>query len=209
MDLGQLIAGDLLSSGGAGGGESLLGPPLAGSEALAEAVGRASELEQVAAVGEPVEERRCQPLVAREDGRPVGELEIARDDERTPGVPMREQGEQQLALVGIEADEAQLVADQQVEPIERRLQAAQAMLGLRLGELGHEPGHGHEAGPSLSPTADGGGRWPWDSWRSRGLDSGVRVWSPKKPDHGDCVRHDGANPLAPTKPSSSKAHDRR
>ncbi len=38
-----------------------------------EAIRRAAELEQVAAVGESVEERRRQPLVAGEDGRPVGE----------------------------------------------------------------------------------------------------------------------------------------
>jgi len=47
------------------------------------AVGRAPELEHVAAVGEPLEERRGQPLIAGKDARTVGELEVARDDQGT------------------------------------------------------------------------------------------------------------------------------
>ena len=111
---------------------------LAGGEALAEAVGRAAELEQVAAVREPIEERRGEPLVAREDGRPVGELEVARDDQGPPGIAVGEEREQQLGLVAGQADKAELVADQQIEPIERGLQTGQAMLGLGLGKLADE-----------------------------------------------------------------------
>jgi len=65
---------------------------------------------------------------------------------------MGEEGEEELALVGVEMDEAELVADQEVEPIEGSLQLRQAVLGLRLGELGHEPRDRHEADPPTEPA---------------------------------------------------------
>ncbi len=61
-------------------------------------------------------------------------------------------GEQELALVGVETDKPQLVADQQIEPIERGLEARQTVLGLGLGELGHESGDGHETDPLALPA---------------------------------------------------------
>ena len=57
---------------------------LTGGEALAETVRLAVELKQLAAVGDPVKQRRGEPGVVVEDGGPVGEVEVGGDDEPAP-----------------------------------------------------------------------------------------------------------------------------
>lgn len=52
-----------------------------------------------------------------------------------------------LGLVGVELDEAQLVEDEQVGPVDLGGQPREAVLGLGLGEVVDQLGHGHEAHP--------------------------------------------------------------
>src|ERR1035437_306980 len=82
-----------------------------------------------------------------ENPSPVTKLQIRSDNEAASGVPVGQQDEEQLGLVGIEADEAQLVADQKVEAVQLSLQPAQPVLSLSLGELHHQLGHRDEAQP--------------------------------------------------------------
>src|SRR5919199_3334554 len=103
------------------GGWWTLGGPC--REALTEAVGFAAELEQMAAMGETVEQRRDQASVVVEDAGPVRELEVGSDRECAPGVAMGEQDEEQLGLVSVQLDKAQFVQDEKVEAVELLLEA--------------------------------------------------------------------------------------
>jgi hypothetical protein len=58
-----------------------------------------------------------------------------------------ERDEQQLSLVGADLHQAELIQDEQVEVVELRLQSGEPVLGLGLGELDHQVGHGDEADP--------------------------------------------------------------
>ena len=52
-------------------------------QALAEAVGLTLELEQVATMGEPIEQGSDHACVVIEDGGPVAEFQVAGDRERS------------------------------------------------------------------------------------------------------------------------------
>ncbi len=60
-------------------------------------------------MGEPIEERGGQLLVASEDGDPLGEGEIGRHDGGAAFIAVGDQIEEQLAADAIEGDEAELV----------------------------------------------------------------------------------------------------
>src|SRR3954470_20785094 len=102
-----------------GGGElgSLGLPALPGFHRLAEAIALAIHLENVAVVAEPVEERGGHPL-ALEDLTPLAERQVARHQEAAALVPVGEHPEQQLDPAPAHRDVPQLVADQQVRPVE-------------------------------------------------------------------------------------------
>ena len=62
-------------------------------------------------MGQPIEQRGCELLVARKHCDPLGKREIRGDHGRAPLVPIGDQIEEQLAADPIEGDEAQLVDD--------------------------------------------------------------------------------------------------
>ena len=116
-------------------------------QALAEAVRLTAELEQVAAMREAIEQGGHQTSVVVEHAGPVGELQVAGDDQGAACVPMGEQDEEQLGLVGVETDEAQLIAYQQIDAIELLLELGQPVLGLSFRQLRHQLGDGGETDP--------------------------------------------------------------
>src|SRR3990170_4293904 len=130
------------------------------AQALLEAVGVSLEFEDVAAMGEAVQEGSGQAGVA-EDLRPAGEVQIGGDQHRPPLVALGEDAEQQLGAGLGEGDEPDLVQNEQVQPEERALQFTQPQLCLCLRELIDETGGGGEANSLLlaagGATPGGGG----------------------------------------------------
>ena len=84
-------------------------------------------------MGQPVEERGGQLLVAGEDGHPFGKREIGRDDRRPSLVAISDQIEKQLAAHAVERDKPELVDDQDVD-------AQQTLLDEALPPLGSDSG---------------------------------------------------------------------
>src|SRR3972149_2203119 len=121
------------------------------AQALLEAVGVALELEDVAAMGEAVQEGSGQAGVAEALG---------------------EDAEQQLSAGLGEGDEPDLVEYEQVQPEESALQFTQPQLCLGLRELIDETGGGGEANSLLLAAGggrpgDGAGRFPRSRWARR------------------------------------------
>src|SRR3989304_3657124 len=134
------------------------------AQALLEAVGVALELEDVAAMGEAVQESRREVGVP-EDLRPTGEVQVGGDQPRPPLVALGEDAEQQLGAGLGEGDEPDLVQDEEVQPEESALQFTQTQLGLGLRELIDETGGGGEANSLLlaaggDTQGDGAVRFP-------------------------------------------------
>ena len=80
------------------------------SFALVAAKGIATRCEDMGAVGQAVEQRRGELLVA-EHFDPLGEGQVSRDDGGTALVTLRQQIEQQLAACALERNEPQLIDD--------------------------------------------------------------------------------------------------
>jgi hypothetical protein len=83
-------------------------------------------------MGEADEQGGHQTRLVVEDAGRVDEFQIAGDDQRTAGLAMGEQDEEQLRLVGVEADEAELLTDQQVDAVEQFFELGQPVLWLEL-----------------------------------------------------------------------------
>src|SRR5712692_1950509 len=106
----------------------------ASSGAVLEAPAFVAGLDDVAVMGEAVEER-CGHLGVAEDGGPFGEGEIGGDDDRGALVETADEVEEELAAGLREGQIAELVEDEEVEPDEL---VGDAALSLRAG-LGLEP----------------------------------------------------------------------
>src|SRR4030066_1821082 len=134
------------------------------AQALLEAVGVALELEDVAAMGEAVQEGSGQAGVA-EDLRPAGEVQVGGDQHRPPLVALGEDAKEQLSARLGEGDEPDLGQDEEVQPEESALQFTQPQLCLGLRELIDETGGGGEANSLLlagggDTQGDGAVRFP-------------------------------------------------
>ena len=102
-----------------------------------EPVALAVHLEDRAAVGEPVQQRRGHAF-ALEDLSPLAERQVARDQDAAAFVPVGEDLEQQLHPRAAEADIAQLVHDQQVDLLKHRQHPLQPVVLLCFLELVHQ-----------------------------------------------------------------------
>jgi hypothetical protein len=100
-------------------------------------------------MGQAIEERGGQLLVAGEDGDPFGKREIGRDDGRASLVPIGDQIEEQLAADAVERDKAELVNDQDVDAQEPLLQPGQLAGIAGFNQLTHEVGRPGEEHPSF------------------------------------------------------------
>src|SRR5512146_1915883 len=102
-------------------------PALPGLHRLPEAIALAVHLENVAMVAEAVEQSRGHPL-ALEHLAPLAERQVARHQDAPPLVAVGEHPEQQLDAAPTHRDVAQLVADQQVRPVELAEEPAERVL---------------------------------------------------------------------------------
>src|SRR4051812_14357948 len=117
---------------GKSGESSSLGlSTLLGLHRLPEARALAIHLENRAVVGQAVEECGGHPL-ALEDLAPLAERQIARHQDAAALVTVGEHAEQQFNAAAAHRHVAQLVADQQLRPIELREETVQGVLLLLL-----------------------------------------------------------------------------
>src|SRR4051794_38916400 len=100
---------------------------------LSEAVALAVHLEDLRVVGQTVQERRRHPL-ALEDLVPLAEGQVARYQDAATLVAIGEDSEQEFDPSAAHRDVSQLVADQQVGPVELRQEAIKCVLLLLLLE---------------------------------------------------------------------------
>src|SRR5215207_1260020 len=122
--------------GGSGGG-------WAGEVAVFEAVAVAFEREDLGVVDEPVDHRGGDDVVA-EDLPPGAERLVGRDDQRRALVAAADEHEHQVRGLGIERDVADLVDDQQRDPLQSGELVIEAAVALRVGEHGDPFGGGAE-----------------------------------------------------------------
>src|SRR5208337_2416613 len=124
---------------------------LLGFHRLAEAVALAVHLENVAAMAKSVQERCCHSL-ALEDLAPFAERKIARHQDAAALVAIGEDPEQQLHPAPTHRHVAQLVADQQVRPVELGQKAVQRELLLFLLQPTHQFGRREETDSQACAT---------------------------------------------------------
>jgi len=111
---------------------------------LLEAVAVAIGFEDVNVMCQAVEESASEALGA-EHADPVLEWQIGGHQRRAALVALRDHLNEQFRTGLRERDVSQLVENQKQEPGERGLEAEQALLVARFGELVHEPGGSGEA----------------------------------------------------------------
>ena len=155
--------------GGRGCGHGRVWGPAAGSRSRSYGLGRQPlpevvalplELEYVAAMSEAVQQRGDQASIVVEYAGPLSELQVGSEAQPASGVPVGQQDEEELGLVGIEAEEPELIAYQEVESVQLGLQPTQSVLRLSLGALHHQFSHGDEPHPTPLTAAgkpDGAG----------------------------------------------------
>src|SRR6476659_3950507 len=90
---------------------------LLGFHRLAKAIALAIHLENLRVVGQAVQECRRHPLTL-EDLTPLAERQVARHQDAAALVAVAEYPEQELDAAAAHRDVTQLVADQQMRPIE-------------------------------------------------------------------------------------------
>lgn len=105
---------------------------------FAHAIAFAFRGEHGGVMGQPIEERGGQLLVAREDGRPFGKCEVGRHDCRPSLVAVGDQIEEQLAADAVEGHKPELVDDQDVDPEESLLQPGELAGIARFDQLPDE-----------------------------------------------------------------------
>src|SRR4051812_41834208 len=118
---------------------------------LPEAVALAVHLENLRVVGQAVQKRRRHPL-ALEDLVPLAEGQVARHQNAAALVAVGEDSEQELNPASAHRDVSQLVADQQVGPVELRQEAVKCVLLLLLLESVDQCGRREESHPQAGPT---------------------------------------------------------
>ena len=97
-------------------------------------------------MGEAIEQRRRELLIARKHGHPFGKRQIGADDGRPSRVPIGDQIEEQLAADPVERDKPQLVDDEDVDAPQPLVQPRQLARIARFDQLPHQiggPGEEH------------------------------------------------------------------
>src|SRR3954447_269885 len=115
----------------------------AGKVAVFEAVAVAFEGEDFGVVDEPVDHRGGDDVVA-EDLAPGAEGLVGGDDQARAFVAAADEHEHQVGGVRVERDVADLVDDEQRDPLQPREFVVEAALALRVGEQGDPFGGGAE-----------------------------------------------------------------
>ena len=118
---------------------------------LAEAVAFAIHFEDVAVMGQAIQQGRRHAF-ALEDLPPFTERQIAGVQQAGPFVPVGEDLEQQLGPRTAERQVAQFIADQQIGPIQLVQEAVQLVLLLGLFQAVDQSRGGEEADPPSGPT---------------------------------------------------------
>src|SRR4051794_170266 len=115
-----------------------------GAEVLVlERVGIALEAKDLGVVDEPVDHRGGDDVVA-EDLAPAAERLVAGDDQARAFVAARDEHEHQIRGLRVERDVADLVDDQQRDPLQASEFVVEAALALRVGEERDPFGRGPE-----------------------------------------------------------------
>src|SRR5260370_12326623 len=109
-------------------------PTLLGFHRLPKAIALAIHLENVATVREPVQERSGHAL-SLEDLAPIAERQVTRDQQAGALVAIAKDPEKELDAATTERHVSQLVADQQVSPLQLPQEFIQCVLLLSLFEL--------------------------------------------------------------------------
>src|SRR3954468_2902280 len=118
---------------------------------LPEAVALAVHLENLRVVGQAVQER-CRHPLALEDLVPLAERKVARHQDAPTLVAVGEDSEQEFDPASAHRDVSQLVADQQVGPVELRQETIKCVLLLLLPESFNQFGRREESHPQARPT---------------------------------------------------------
>ncbi len=105
-------------------------------------------------MGQPVQQSRRHAF-ALEDLAPFAERQVAGDQQAGPFIPIREDLEQQFGAGPAERQVAQLVADQQIHPVELVQEPVQLVLLLCLLQASDQSGGRIEPDP---PTGPAGGQ---------------------------------------------------
>jgi hypothetical protein len=144
------------------------------TQAFFKAVAVTVEFQDMAVVGQAVEERSRQPLVT-EDLQPAAKLQVRGDKETSLQVPLGKSLEEQPGTFWRKRYEAHLVHDEQVQPDKLGQALAQCTLVLGFQELVGQPGGSEEtdllpqlAGQYPEGAGEGGVRqWQGDLMRGR------------------------------------------
>src|SRR5260370_2027800 len=137
---------------------------LLGSHRLAKAIAIAIHIENVAPMGEPVQQSSGHPL-SLEDLAPVTKRQVTGDQHAGALVAIAKDPEQELDAATTERHVSQLVADQQVRPLQLPQEFIQRVLLLSLFELadqirGCEEAHAQTLPASGLAQGDGDVRFP-------------------------------------------------
>ena len=100
-------------------------------------------------VGQSVQERRRELLVAGKDRDPFGKRQVGRDRSGPPFVPIADELKQELATRAVEGDEAELVNDQQVLRPQPALETAELARIARFDQLPDEVGRADKEDPAF------------------------------------------------------------
>ena len=102
-------------------------------------------------MGQPVQQGRRHAF-ALEDLAPLTERQVAGEQQTGPFIPIREDLEQQLRSGPTEREVSQLIADQQIDPIELAQEAVQLILLLGFLQACDQRGRRVELDPPTGPT---------------------------------------------------------
>src|SRR5271157_4588388 len=124
---------------------------LLGFHRLAKAVALTIHLKNVAVVGYTVQER-CGHSLTLEDLIPLTERQVARDQYAGALITVAEDPKQEFDAATAQRDVAELVADQQVGPLQLTQEPVQRVLFLRLLQLADQLRRCEEPHPQTCPT---------------------------------------------------------
>src|SRR2546423_317815 len=110
---------------------------------LAKAVALAIHLKNMAVVGQTVQQRRSHPLTL-EDLIPLAERHVGRHQNTGALIAVAEDPKQKLDTASAQRDVTELVADQQVGPLQLTQESVQRVLLLRLLQLADQLGRREE-----------------------------------------------------------------
>lgn len=85
-------------------------------------------------VNEPVNERRSEPVIAK-DAIPLSELDVGGNDDTLSLVALGHHVEKELSTVGVQWDKTKLIDDEKVNPVKLAQQARQAPFTMAFQKL--------------------------------------------------------------------------